>query len=767
MQPLFLADTLDRELRAVDSENKKNLQNDQWRLHQLSRTLSSSGHPFHKFPSGNYQSLREVPVSQGIDIRKRFVDFCEAHYSANRMKLVVLGREPLRTLEEWVQELFSDIPNKGLQRLRWDMPAFGEPELMTQVFIRPVMEQRLCNIDFVYPDEEELYACRPGRYLAHLIGHEGPGSILAHLKQLGLADSLSSGMSSQCPGLAFFCLDVRLSEKGMQQYRDVLRIIFQYIAMLKEHPPLAWISDEMARLAEVEFKFGQKGPAAQTVSGLAEVMQNPCIPREYLLGPYRIRQFDQAGIERGLSYLRPENFRAFIIDPDVATNAKEQWYGTEYRCEKLPEDFAQDLLAATQASSTERPPQLHLPAVNEFIPRRLEVERKEIAEPARHPTLIRNDEACRVWFKKDDQFWVPKANVKVLLRSPVASLTPLNAVMTRLYVDLIEDNLNTYAYDAEIAGLRYGLSESQQGLIIECSGYNDKMLVLLEKVLLEVRNADISQQGFDVVKERARKTYKNFDYINPHQQVSTLSRMLRNERSWAPFEMLEALPAVTAEDLRSFISQLLQQMHLEILVHGNLEKKVALDVARLAESTLHVHQLPRSQWPSRRAIALRSGTDYRYERVLRSPDNVNHCLDYTISVGCLSNRSQRAKLLLFAQVVREPCFDTLRTREQLGYVVNSSISVQVTEGAWRILVQSERDCQYLEKRCDAFLASFEQELRAMTNETFEEHKLALVNRRLEKEKNLGQETARFWNHITSEMFDFEQGMFASESFKRK
>ncbi|CAI6089265.1 unnamed protein product, partial [Clonostachys chloroleuca] len=37
IEPLFLSSTLDRELKAVDSENKKNLQNDTWRLHQLDK----------------------------------------------------------------------------------------------------------------------------------------------------------------------------------------------------------------------------------------------------------------------------------------------------------------------------------------------------------------------------------------------------------------------------------------------------------------------------------------------------------------------------------------------------------------------------------------------------------------------------------------------------------------------------------------------------------------------------------------------------------
>ncbi|GLA67965.1 insulinase (Peptidase M16) [Aspergillus tubingensis] len=759
IQPLFLADTLDRELRAVDSENKKNLQSDTWRLEQLGRTTSNEKHPIHKFATGDYQCLYKEPLSRGVDIRKRFIEFYDTHYSANRMKLVVLGKEPLQELEGWVQELFSKVPNKNLHRLRWDgIPVLTESELTTQIFVKPVTEQRQLNIDFTYPDEEELVDSHPSLYLEHLISHGGPGSALAYLKELGLADSLSAGASALCPGSALFCIDVRLTEKGVRQHREVLKIIFQYISMLKENSPSAWISDEISRLAEVEFKFKQKGPPSRTVSGLAQLMQNTCIPREQLLSYPLIRNFDPENIQRGLSHLRPDNFRFFLVDQQFPGdwNEKEKWYGTEYKLEKIPMDFIQELWTIAQASTTERPSMLHLPALNDFIPQRLEVERKDVAEPARQPTLIRHDDHVRVWFKKDDQFWVPKANIKILLRSPMVSLTPMYSVMTRLYVDLVEDSLDKYAYNADKAGLSYGISENAQGLNIELKGFNDKMSVLLEKVLLAVKHLEFKQEQFDVAKERVWKAHKNFDYMEPYRQINTFSRLLINERSWAPSQLLEELPAVTAEDIRAYIPQLLRQMHIEILVHGNLYKEDALGITKLVESTLRPRQFPKSQWPPRRTITLPSGANYLYERVLKNPDNINHCLEYIISVGSVSDRSQRAKLLLFSQIAAEPCFSTLRTKEQLGYIVNSAIGVYVTTGTWRILVQSERECKYLKERCDAFLENFVHELRAMTDEIFEEHKIGLINRLLEKLKNLDQETSRFWTHILSEVLDFEQ-----------
>jgi insulysin len=83
----------------------------------------------------------------------------------------------------------------------------------------------------------------------------------------------------------------------------------------------------MSRLAEMEFKFRQKSPQSRTVSDLAQLMQKACIPREYLLSASLIRKFDPEDIERGLSHLRTDNFRFFLVDQQFPGDwdAKEKW----------------------------------------------------------------------------------------------------------------------------------------------------------------------------------------------------------------------------------------------------------------------------------------------------------------------------------------------------------------------------------------------------------------------------------------------------------
>jgi len=213
--PLFLESTLDRELRAVDSENKKNLQSDQWRLNQLEKSLSNPKHPFCHFSTGSLETLKTLPEARGINVRDKFIEFYENHYSANLMKLCVLGREPLDVLEEWVCEYFSDVENKNLPQNRWPQePPLTKEWLGIQYFAKPVMDSRELSITFPFMDEDHLFESQPSRYLAHLIGHEGPGSIMAYIKGKGWANSLSAGATPLCPGSpSLFDCTIRLTEE--------------------------------------------------------------------------------------------------------------------------------------------------------------------------------------------------------------------------------------------------------------------------------------------------------------------------------------------------------------------------------------------------------------------------------------------------------------------------------------------------------------------------------------------------------------------------
>ena len=61
------------------------------------------------------------------------------------------------------------------------------------------------------------------------------------------------------------------------------------------------------------------------------------------------------------------------------------------------------------------------------------------------------------WHKQDTTFQRPKGIIHVDLSTPTAYTSPTAAVSCTLFTKMVEDSLNEYAYNAEIAGLSYRL----------------------------------------------------------------------------------------------------------------------------------------------------------------------------------------------------------------------------------------------------------------------------------------------------------------------
>ncbi|KAK7570305.1 hypothetical protein V3481_019486 [Fusarium oxysporum f. sp. vasinfectum] len=760
IEPLFLSETLDRELKAVDSENKKNLQDDIWRLRQLEKSLSNPNHPFHRFNTGNLEVLKTLPEARGINVRDKFIEFHARHYSANRMKLVVLGREPLDVLQKWVAELFSPVVNKKLPPNRWpgELP-FRETDLGMQCFAKPVMDSRELNLYFPFIDEELMFATQPSRYISHLIGHEGPGSIMSYIKSKGWANGLIAGAYPVCPGTpGIFHIQVRLTEEGLKNYPEIIKIFFQYTTLLRESPPQEWIFQEQKGMADVDFKFEQKTHASCFTSRISSVMQEP-LPREWLLsGHSRLREFAPDEIEKALATIRPDNFRMVIVSRNYPGNwdQKEKWYGTEYRHEKIPEDLMEECKKAFAVSPKDRLPALHLPHKNKFIPTKLEVERKEVDKPALNPRVIRNDCIARTWWKKDDTFWVPRANVVVSLKTPLIYASAENNVKARLFSDLVCDALEEYSYDAKLTGLQYNVGLHSRGVFLEIGGYNDKLPVLLEQVVKTMRDLEINEDRFKIIRELLTQEYNNSLLESAYRQVSNYANWLNAPGGgFIVEELATALSSVSLEGVRLFQKQMLGQVFIEVYVNGNMYKKDALKATHMVESMLKPRVLPKAQWPILRSLILTKGSNYVFRKTLKDPDNVNHCVGTWFYVGSREDRDVRTKTLLLEQMLSEPVFDQLRTKEQLGYVVWSGLRSFSTRYGFHFLIQSEMAPEFLDSRIEAFLRRYADTLEKMSETELEDHKRSLIVRRLEKLGKLEEESKQHWVEIEREEYDFE------------
>ncbi|KAA0201548.1 hypothetical protein HAZT_HAZT005442 [Hyalella azteca] len=95
-------------------------------------------------------------------------------------------------------------------------------------------------------------------------------------------------------------------------------------------------------------------------------------------------------------------------------------------------------------------------------------------------------------------------------------------------------------------------------------------------------------------------------------------------------------------------------------------------------------------------------------------------------------------------------------QEQLGYIVWSGLRRSHGTQGFRVIVQSPFSPEYLDQRIEAFLDKMKDHLTSLTDEEFNRHRDALIDRRLEKPKKLSALTMRWWTEIVCNQYNFNR-----------
>ena len=144
---------------------------------------------------------------------------------------------------------------------------------------------------------------------------------------------------------------------------------------------------------------------------------------------------------------------------------------------------------------------------------------------------------------------------------------------------------------------------------------------------------------------------------------------------------------------------------------------------------------------------------------------VNSAVEVYLQVG-IDERPRTMVLELVAQALTKPAYHQLRTVEQLGYIVFSGVRHDLGVVGFRVLVQSsEKDAAELDARIECFLGTVGALLDAMGDDEFGNHKKALIDLKLEKDKKLRQESGRYWSEIPLGTYDFERSELDAEALK--
>jgi secreted Zn-dependent insulinase-like peptidase len=739
--PLFDAKYVEREANAVHSEYQLKLKDDSRRIDAAEKQSYNPASPYAKFFVGNLDTLADRKDSK---VRDDLIDFYNRHYSANIMGLTVVGREPLPELRRWVEEKFAAVPNRNARPYvpGRDELLYKPEQLPLEVDVLPLKNLHKLTLGFPIPSQRRNYSTRPINYVAHFIGDEGQGSLYGLLREKGWITSLSAGGQNLDDVQGVFNVSMELTEAGVEHTPEIMAYLFEYIDLLRNRGIEEWRFDELKRKSALDFRFEEKMPAstyAMILSG--KLLRYP--PSEILRGGKVSRDWRPDLLAGLLDQLRPENMTVTRVESGIETDSVESYYRVPYTIRKIT---GRQL---TFLKHGMRDQQMALPAPNPFLPEKVAL--KKLVADKSIPVPLERMSSKTLWYQPDTDFAVPRAVFTLNLELPGVRDTAKEAVSQALLADLVQDELNAWSYPAQLAGLSYSLSPTTEGLMLMVYGYDEKLPVLLEKVLAALKNPALPEDRFLLYKAKFQRSLANQALEKPYQQILAERTRRLLTPSWSPKQKLAALESLTRDELKAYAGRLFDAAEVRALAYGNLTPEEARQLDQVLDEKL-LSQTRLQPVAEPRLTIIPGGETLRYRYDVDHPDSAA-IFNYQ---GNNKTIPEQARWRLLGHIMASPFFNALRTEQQLGYVVAAAFSETEDMPGLILLVQSSAvSSDELQERMLAFVRNYEKTLETMTDSEFESHKAGLLAKLLKKDDMMLLRAVRYMDNLEREQYSFD------------
>ena len=371
--PIFPESTIKREIQAVDSEFHIGLPQTPWRYSQMLRQLSKDSHPIKKLACGNNETINTR------DIRRKLLRWKNSHYCAEYITLTLSAPLPLERLEKLAMQYAIEIPPTPA---RIEHPSdriihHGQPFVGPQ-FHKIYKVATLYDFNWLFihwalePEYWKNFTTKPLDYIATLISHRGPDSLLNRLKLQGYATNLDAGVSDPSVCNSHFCsvftIFVELTEFGVKNKEDVVESAFMYLKLLQENDISLELYKEMQQCQADSFHYF---PKTQEILEALEGSKH----LQYIPGPHFCSEllllvghlsfaFNKRVIREALNELAPEKANLMIMSKEFSAENHQElepFYKTKFSVNRFPGGI-------TNKVKTSRVPRhFKLPQSNPFI----------------------------------------------------------------------------------------------------------------------------------------------------------------------------------------------------------------------------------------------------------------------------------------------------------------------------------------------------------------------------------------------------------------
>lgn len=458
-----------------------------------------------------------------------------------------------------------------------------------------------------------------------------------------------------------------------------------------------------------------------------------------------------------MGYFTPENCTIAYSSPEYKDTCTDtiKHFAIPYSMAPISESLLARLRSAVDSAG-----KFHLPEPNPYIPSLQSLAIKgpltEKGSPTfRGPSPIYTTAQSLFYHKQDRAFGTPKVYIKVNVYPQKRDCSERDKAITVVVKELIKDAFMSWTYQAEIARIVYGIEVSGTGtLALSVESYNDKFALFTKRLLEEVRAYQPSEERFGGIKEKCvldlESSFVNLTGTTIARNIATHCTRRGN---FLTAMVLEAMKTLTLDDVAAWLKAFWASgVKVAGYIQGAISEADAKAFAAEAERVVDapvasdIHRIVAGSIPA--------GCDKVLDVEVPNEKETNSCVHDIFqvgrAVGCPDEVTNAICANLIAEIMNAAAFQTLRTEEQLGYLV---WTIARTENGMKyinmIIMSASHPPRYVDSRIEEFIIKFRKTLEEMPEAEFEKKRAGFASHIMENYKSLVDE----FSNMKNEFFD--------------
>jgi len=697
IDPLFDKDSVNREVNAVDSEHKKNINNDTWRTRQIIYNLAKKDSMINQFGTGDLNSLNKP------GLRDRMIKFYKEHYVSDNIAIGIISNLTTDKTLKMSKKYFGKIEKKEAPKLVLNKPFYDIEKKSYHIIPS-------ANINESYylweiPDFRDDIKTKSWTVISNIINEEGLNGLETFLKSKGLIRDITSGTFEE----GIFYIAISYISKKDSKRKEVENYLKYFLNKIKK---LHWkkISDHYKKVRELKFNYGSREDALDLITKFT-ISSFYYDHKEFYSNISLLNNININHIKKYLSYLKLDKCWKVFINKNEYKNIKykiDKNYNAKY-----------GKIKTFESTKTK-------------FNYKLDINSKYIIKPTiidnldnyKIPSLV----GKRKWYGAVSKYKEPIFNIKLTFTTKEYYNTPKKYLITSLTASIINYYLSRqFSFLHDIGyNINLFLNITSGCLHLNISGFNDKIDTIFDNVITFIKKINVEEIIFSSKVKSIKDRLMNIDKLSSWEYLSVKLIEQVNDFDYNKDMLLKELKNINVDDIQNSVKKIFKGS-LTTFFYGNIKLDNMPDVEKHFNKNINLSNENLYEFNKPKTIQIKHPNKEEKNNTLQL---IYYCGKYTPKLAI--------KQLMLNMIMRQPFYDKLRTKDQLGYRVASYMNTSRKQMYFNQKIQSEKTIKFINERIDIFNNEFNKLLNDMDNNTWINWKNTLRKELEQKEENTSE-----------------------------